>query len=676
MSSAIGRMGICAFAAATAAMPARAAVGDTLTTITNGITYTAVETEGGKATLVSVVNPSATAVKNMDIPAQIGDKDITVVGNGTDSVADLNRFRTIVFPAGLQKIAAKAFRMTYYPAGTQNAPKTSQIEGNISIPEGVTEIGDSAFHAAFGTPNNSTPIFSSISLPSTLATMGEAAFANNANLYTVTITAGVPKIAKKAFYNTAVGQNSDGSYQQVAIPGSVKEIGDSAFALCTHLRYPALQEGLEKIGAWAFSGCDVYGDFTSLPASVKDIGDYAFFRNSHLTSFTFPEGSRVERLGNSIWGIDQNDAAFIFSNEISAILHGRLEYIDMRAVQPSVLAGIESYDRARLLGTGQSAANQPFRDMIWNVMVYLPAGVSNIAEADNCNYVVGDSCAWFSLQDFFNYEFPHSFTAAKVSYNDTGRSDRRKFAGTTYYTIFLPYAAKLPAGMTAYELDYRKAAGTDSYYVFTAAECDTIEANKPYVLLVDNRRDTLHMPDMENVYVAASDTAGKIQSTAYNTVIGSSTTYEDVIGPYDIIRLQGSQAMQEGQEWRFVGTTEHIRYHETNKQKLLGLYKSASGRNEWRRIWTDYSQLLFGYGHAFRGFIQYTGEGEPTYAKPFVFILEETPGTATGIGRAKDAERMPSGIYTVDGRYMGGDTDGLQPGVYIVKGKKILKRGE
>ncbi|WP_181817595.1 leucine-rich repeat protein, partial [Metamycoplasma hominis] len=40
--------------------------------------------------------------------------------------------------------------------------------------------------------------------------------------------------------------------ESITIPGSVKEIGESAFSGCKNLKEVILNEGLEKIGAKAF----------------------------------------------------------------------------------------------------------------------------------------------------------------------------------------------------------------------------------------------------------------------------------------------------------------------------------------------------------------------------------------------------------------------------------------
>ncbi|WP_181819071.1 leucine-rich repeat domain-containing protein, partial [Metamycoplasma hominis] len=55
---------------------------------------------------------------------------------------------------------------------------------------------------------------------------------------------------------------------KVTIPGSVKEIGESAFSDCKNLKEVILNEGLEKIGAWAFFNTNIKS--ITIPGSVKE----------------------------------------------------------------------------------------------------------------------------------------------------------------------------------------------------------------------------------------------------------------------------------------------------------------------------------------------------------------------------------------------------------------------
>ncbi|WP_139651365.1 leucine-rich repeat protein [Raoultibacter phocaeensis] len=68
--------------------------------------------------------------------------------------------------------------------------------------------------------------------------------------------------------------------ESVSVPSSVTAIGEAAFRSCSSLASVSLSEGLASIGASAFEGCGV--DAFMLPASVTSIGERAFADCSSL----------------------------------------------------------------------------------------------------------------------------------------------------------------------------------------------------------------------------------------------------------------------------------------------------------------------------------------------------------------------------------------------------------
>ena len=105
-------------------------------------------------------------------------------------------------------------------------------------------------------------------------------FSGNADLTDITIPNGVTVIGNEAFRN-CTGLTS------VSIPGSVIEIGELAFAGCTELNSVTLARGLTKIGAGAFVLCAQLSEIT-VPNSVTHIGNDAFGDCSQLATITIP----------------------------------------------------------------------------------------------------------------------------------------------------------------------------------------------------------------------------------------------------------------------------------------------------------------------------------------------------------------------------------------------------
>lgn len=63
--------------------------------------------------------------------------------------------------------------------------------------------------------------------------------------------------------------------KKITVPGSVKTIGEEAFACATALEEVYIEDGVTEIGELAFSGCMNLKKIT-IPKSVTKIGDYAF----------------------------------------------------------------------------------------------------------------------------------------------------------------------------------------------------------------------------------------------------------------------------------------------------------------------------------------------------------------------------------------------------------------
>ncbi len=111
--------------------------------------------------------------------------------------------------------------------------------------------------------------------------IGDYAFFGCSSLTSITIPDGVTSIGDNAFYCR--------SLTSITIPESVKTIGNDAFSYCRGLTSVTIPEGLTKIGDCAFEGCYSLTSIT-LPSSLTSIGFGAFRDCYSLTSITLPEG--------------------------------------------------------------------------------------------------------------------------------------------------------------------------------------------------------------------------------------------------------------------------------------------------------------------------------------------------------------------------------------------------
>ena len=198
--------------------------------------------------------------------------------------------------------------------------------GNITIPDGVTEIKESEFAGSES--------LTSIVIPDSVTKIGDSAFRDCSSLVSVTMGNDVKEIDWSAFSGCSC-------LTSITIPDSVTSIGSQAFFGCSSLTNVTMGNGVKEIGNGAFNNCEnlkfneykdgfylgnednpylalikiksnniasfeinsatkiiasnVFENCSSLssitiPDSVTSIGSQAFYNCSSLTSVTIPDG--------------------------------------------------------------------------------------------------------------------------------------------------------------------------------------------------------------------------------------------------------------------------------------------------------------------------------------------------------------------------------------------------
>jgi len=178
-----------------------------------------------------------------------------------DNVFAYSKYSSVTIPSGVTYIGDNAFY------------KGSNLT-RVTIPVGVTYIGKGAFYEC----RNLT----SIAIPGSVTHIGDSAFLGCSSLTSVTISDGVTHIGEKTFSECR-------SLTSITIPGSVTHIGDSAFLGCSSLTSVTISDGVTHIGDSAFYQCNNMTNVT-IPGSVTHIGDHAFRGCSGLTSVIIPDG--------------------------------------------------------------------------------------------------------------------------------------------------------------------------------------------------------------------------------------------------------------------------------------------------------------------------------------------------------------------------------------------------
>ncbi len=201
-------------------------------------------------------------------------------------------------------------RMADY-TGSGNQPWRGYMSGAIDrvvVEAGVTHVGDYAF--AYSSSKHTT--ITSISLPSTLESIGTRMAYGLIDLTTVNIPGSVRSMGNYVFEDcddlvnvtlgdglTVIGTGMfDGCYQlkDIEIPHSVKSIGTYAFYGVYAFADLELWEGLEVVGSYAFNDTSITS--VVLPTTICETGKYAFPYNTTITM-----ASSVLKTGPLSWSV-------------------------------------------------------------------------------------------------------------------------------------------------------------------------------------------------------------------------------------------------------------------------------------------------------------------------------------------------------------------------------------
>ncbi len=153
--------------------------------------------------------------------------------------------------------------------------------GTIVVPESVTAIGQGTFAKVDGMKR--------IIIPATVKEIRQDAFNGNTTLEEIIIMTdgnnGLEKIGSYAFYGCS-------NLKTIHIPDTVRAIGYSAFSRCTSLEDVTISKNIEKLDYATFAGCNNL-DEIEIPEGVKEIGAYAFQNCNNLKKIVLPKSMEI-----------------------------------------------------------------------------------------------------------------------------------------------------------------------------------------------------------------------------------------------------------------------------------------------------------------------------------------------------------------------------------------------
>ena len=215
-----------------------------------------------------------------------------VTGIGNYAFNNCTGLTSVTIPSSVNSIGDMAFAnctgltSVTIPDGVTSIGKGAFLActglTSVTIPNSVTSIGYAAF---YGTG------LSSVTIPNNVTSIGEFAFFNCVSLTSINVANDNPNYCsidgvlfnkEQTILILYPAGKTDGSY---TIPNSVTSIGDGAFANCTGLTSVEIPNSVTGIGTGAFASCSSLTSI-EIPNSVTSIGNSAFNYCSGLVSVT------------------------------------------------------------------------------------------------------------------------------------------------------------------------------------------------------------------------------------------------------------------------------------------------------------------------------------------------------------------------------------------------------
>jgi hypothetical protein len=212
------------------------------------------------------------------------------------------------------------------------------IANNVTIPAGVTAIGDYAFFTCTS--------LTSVTIPSSVTSIGDEAFRNCTSLTSVTISSGVTAIGALAFFGCS-------SLTSITIPSSVTSIGEQAFLGCSSLTSITIPSSVTSIEAAAFGGCTSLTGIT-VDAQNRDFSsvDGVLFNNNRTELITYPAGKQGNyTIPSSVTSIDRY-SFYSCRNLTGVTIPSSVTLIGAGAFQESGLTSITIPSSVTVIGGG------------------------------------------------------------------------------------------------------------------------------------------------------------------------------------------------------------------------------------------------------------------------------------------------------------------------------------
>lgn len=300
---------------------------------------------------------------------------------------------------------SRDFEYNVLDDGTVEITGYNGSEADLIIPakiddKAVTVIGDYAFTTG---PYMGNEKIVDVTIPDSVTSIGEFAFAFCGNLKSINIPDSVTIIGVAAF-------NDCSKLERVIFSNGVTIIGERAFYGCSSLKGINIPNSVKTIGGWAFCNCTGFSSVV-IPKNVESISENAF---GYIDGFDKRDDFTIYGYKNTVAEEYANSCGFTFVDLDKEYTCGDWKYTLLANGTAEIIkySGNDTIVNVPAVVDGKNVTS--LRDVFapWNYKgniteIHLPSGVKNIgAQAfSNCESLeivdipnsvesIGDSAFW------------------------------------------------------------------------------------------------------------------------------------------------------------------------------------------------------------------------------------------------------------------------------------------